>query len=297
MDELERAMERAEGDETAEALADQDTAADLKDAETDAETDAERGAAADVLRDADALAEPDTAAGINAEAMVDPCAMADIDAAVLVITDAASDVLRDVEAFAEPGAEADVDADAYEERGAVTEFALEPGGELVQGGSVGAEGLARVEVPAAAEERTLVCLSAATKQKTKVGAIDGAEEPTQDDAAAGGRESAEAAEDGGGLEAEWKRRADGYALRAVFSEARAAAAVMGVPENRLDHVARLADLSGIGPEEEGAGERIAAAVRAVLKELPEVRGGVGTGQATNKRKFRRDPFERGFLGE
>ena len=279
MDEQERAMERAEGDETAEALADQDEAADLKDAKTYAEP----GGVADILRDADVLAEPAIAAGINA--------------AVLVITDAAADVLRDVEAFAEPGAEDDVDADAYEEPGAVTGFALEPGGELVWGGSTGAEGLARVEVPEAAKKTTSVCLSASTKQQTEVGAMAGAEEPTQDDAAAGRRESAEAAEEAGGSEVKWKRRADGYALQAVFSEARAAAAVMGVPENRLDHVARLADLSGIGPEEEGARERVAAAVRAVLKELPEVRGGVGTGQATAKRKPRRDPFERGVLGE
>ena len=279
MDELERVMERAEGDETAEALADQDTAADLKDAKTYAEP----GGVADVLRDADALAEPGTAAGIDAEAMAEP--------------GTAADVLKDVEAFAEPGAEDDVDADAYEEPGAVTGFALEPGGELVQGGATGEEGLARVEVSAAAEERTSVCLTAAERQQTKVGAVAGADGPAQDDAAFGKRDPAEASEEAGGSEAEWKRRAEGYALRAVFSEARAAAAVMGVPENRLDHVAKLSDLSGIGLEEEGARERIAAAVRAVLKELPEVRRGVGTGQMTNKRKFRRDPFERGFLGE
>ena len=46
-----------------------------------------------------------------------------------------------------------------------------------------------------------------------------------------------------------------------------------------------------------ARERIAAAVREILKELPEVRGGVGTGQVMAMRKPRRDPFERGFLGE
>jgi hypothetical protein len=147
------------------------------------------------------------------------------------------------------------------------------------------------------KEPAAVALAAGEKEPIKVGTTVGVEEPAQDEGGAAAGEVGPVQAADGGSEAEWRRRAEGYALRAVFSEARAAAAAMGVPENRLDHVARLSDLSGIGPEEEGARERIAQAVRAVLRELPELHGGVGTGQATTARKPRRDAFERGFLGE
>jgi hypothetical protein len=180
---------------------------------------------------------------------------------------AAADDLKDAEEFVE------------------TESALEPGEELAHGGAGGAE------------KQTPVCFNAEAKEPTGVGAINAVEEPVQGDAAAGEMEPAEAVNNGEGPEAEWKRQAEGYALRAVFSEARAAAAAMGVPENRLDHVAKLSDLSGVDPEDGEARVRVAKAVRAVLKELPELCGGVGTGQVTAPRRSHRDAFERGFLGE
>jgi hypothetical protein len=52
------------------------------------------------------------------------------------------------------------------------------------------------------------------------------------------------------------------------AEARCAAALMGVKEARLDHVARLAGLEGIDPEDETMRQKVAQAVRAVLARCP-----------------------------
>lgn len=206
------------------------------------------------------------------------------------------------------------DAAVEDEPGAATGLALEPGEEPVHDGATGMEEPAQGgtvvggEEPTAGadeltqcddvgtEKPTTVGCDAGTGKPARVGSAAGSDKPS-DDADAGETETKEAVIEGGGSEAEWKRRAEGYAMRAVFSEARAAAAAMGVPENRLDHVARLSDLSGIDPEDGKAQGRIEEAVRAVLREHPELRGGVGTGQATVPRKARRDAFERGFLGE
>ncbi len=92
------------------------------------------------------------------------------------------------------------------------------------------------------------------------------------------------------------RRAEDCARRAVEGEARAAAALLGVPENRLGRVAKHADLSGIDPADGEARAKIVRAVRAVLAEFPEL-GGAGTGSATPVARIRRDAFARGFLGE
>ncbi len=91
-------------------------------------------------------------------------------------------------------------------------------------------------------------------------------------------------------------RAEGYARQAVEGEARAAAALLGVPEKRLGHVAKLAALSGIDPADGEARAKIGRAVRAVLVEFPEL-GGAGTGRAAPVSRIRRDAFARGFLGE
>jgi len=181
---------------------------------------------------------------------------------------------------------------------AAKEVAAKPGERPTHNGAVAeAEEPAQSGAVAEAEESTQSGAIVGTEEPTQAGAAAEAGEHTGVCASAGGVESAEAAGGIVGSEAEWRRRAEGYALQVVFSEARAAAATLGVPECRLDHVARLSDLSGIGPEDDGARERIARAVRAVLKELPELRGGVGTGQATTPRRPRRDAFERGFLGD
>lgn len=92
------------------------------------------------------------------------------------------------------------------------------------------------------------------------------------------------------------RRAEDYARRAVEGEARAAAALLGVPEKRLGLVAKLADLSGIDPADGEARAKVIRAVRAVLAEVPEL-GGAGTGSAAPVSRKRRDAFARGFLGE
>ncbi len=81
------------------------------------------------------------------------------------------------------------------------------------------------------------------------------------------------------------------------AEARCAAALMGVKEARLDHVARLAGLEGIDPEDEAMRQKVAQAVRAVLGEVPELISGAGTGAAASPRRLRRDAFARGFMGE
>ena len=185
---------------------------------------------------------------------------------------------------AEPGA-AMTGAEAFMESGAEMEVAVAPGVEPAQ-----------QDMVVGGEEQTSVCKNSETREQTEVGKISGVESPAQGGAAVEVVQT-EGAE--GGAEAPevvWRRRAEGYAVRAMFSEARATAAAMGVPENRLDHAAKLCDLSGIDPEDEGAQARIAEAMRAVLRELPELRGGVGTGEAASPRRARRDAFERGFLG-
>jgi hypothetical protein len=97
-------------------------------------------------------------------------------------------------------------------------------------------------------------------------------------------------------ETELRLRAERYAARAVQSEARAVAALMGVLEGRLDDVVKLCDLSGIHPDEEDARVRIAGTVRDALSRVPGLGGGVGTGLRGYRAKARRDAFERGFLG-
>ncbi len=219
---------------------------------------------------------------------------------------------RDVEMERAEGAEAvttpeEPDAAAEDVPGAATGLALELGegsvhggaageGEPAQGGTCTRAGELTQCDDVGGEKPTPVGCDAGTEKPARVGFAVGLEEPEQDAVAAGERGIKEAVIEDGGSEAAWKRRAEGYALRAVFSEARAAASAMGVPEDRLDQVARISDLSGIDPEDGKACGRIRDAVRAVLREHPALRGGVGTGQASAPRRPQRDAFERGFLG-
>lgn len=92
------------------------------------------------------------------------------------------------------------------------------------------------------------------------------------------------------------QRAESYARRAVEGEARAAAALLGVPEERIGVVLKLADLSGIDPADGEARAKVGRAVRVALAEVPEL-GGAGTGSVTQVPRKRRDAFARGFLGE
>jgi len=132
----------------------------------------------------------------------------------------------------------------------------------------------------------------------QAGEPEQAAEKVDEAAAAVPAEDTHGAEDeAAAREAEWRRRLEAYAAKAAFSEARAAAAALGVPENRLDYAARLANAADIDPEQPGAREAIAAAVQRVLTDVPELRGGAGTGQNRGARRFRRDAFERGFMGD
>jgi len=100
-------------------------------------------------------------------------------------------------------------------------------------------------------------------------------------------------------EPDYKAQAAEYAARAVQAEARAALAALGVPAAKLSTALKLADLSGINPADKGAPDAIAKAAEAVLAELPELRGGAGTGAAvaTQRKTAENDPFLKGFLGE
>jgi hypothetical protein len=89
-----------------------------------------------------------------------------------------------------------------------------------------------------------------------------------------------------------------YMARIRTAEGRAAAAVMGVAQGRLDYAVQLAGLDEIDIDDPGAGEKIAEAIGALLDKLPEFKGGAGTGTvgAHPRRSVRKDAFERGFTG-
>jgi hypothetical protein len=152
------------------------------------------------------------------------------------------------------------------------------------------EAIASEEV-AAAEEVAIPKLAAAA-------GVTAADEGTNPTGAAVPAEAAsDAGQEAGAREAEWQRRLEAYAAKAVFSEARAAAAALGVPENRLDYAARLADTAGVDSEAPDARTANAAAVQKVLKDVPELLGGAGTGRTLGARRPRRGAFERGFMGD
>lgn len=89
--------------------------------------------------------------------------------------------------------------------------------------------------------------------------------------------------------------------RALQAELRGAAAIAGVPKERIPYVLRLADTSGIDLTADDADAKIAAAIDRVLSDLPELRGGaVGTGSAGNfarKPNQQLDPFLQGFMSK
>lgn len=61
--------------------------------------------------------------------------------------------------------------------------------------------------------------------------------------------------------------------RLAESELRSAAALAGVPREKVPYVARMADVSGINPADKDAADRYAKAVERVLSDVPELRGG------------------------
>ena len=70
--------------------------------------------------------------------------------------------------------------------------------------------------------------------------------------------------------------------RIMTAEMRSAAALAGVPKERIGYVLKLADTTGIDLDADDADEKIAAAIGKVLDDLPELRGKPGgTGAVGN----------------
>ena len=69
---------------------------------------------------------------------------------------------------------------------------------------------------------------------------------------------------------------------------RTAAALAGVPKERIPYVMRMADATGLDPTAADAEERYQQAIDKVLADVPELRGGAGTGSTGN---FARKPVD------
>ena len=69
--------------------------------------------------------------------------------------------------------------------------------------------------------------------------------------------------------------------RAVQAELRTAAALAGVPKERIPYVLRMCDTEGIDLDAADAQDKLDAAVAKVLEAVPELRGGAGTGSTGN----------------
>ena len=69
---------------------------------------------------------------------------------------------------------------------------------------------------------------------------------------------------------------------------RTAAALSGVPKERIPYVMRMADVTGLDPTAADAAERYQQAIDKVLADVPELRGGAGTGSTGN---FARKPVD------
>lgn len=67
---------------------------------------------------------------------------------------------------------------------------------------------------------------------------------------------------------------------------RTAAALAGVPKERIPYVMRMADVTGLDPTAADAAEHYQKAIDKVLADVPELRGGAGTGSTGN---FARKP--------
>lgn len=69
---------------------------------------------------------------------------------------------------------------------------------------------------------------------------------------------------------------------------RTAAALAGVPKERIPYVMRMADVTGLDPTAADAAEHYQQAINKVLADVPELRGGAGTGSTGN---FARKPVD------
>lgn len=69
---------------------------------------------------------------------------------------------------------------------------------------------------------------------------------------------------------------------------RTAAALAGVPKERIPYVMRMADVTGLDPTAADAAEHYQQAIDKVLADVPELRGGAGTGSTGN---FARKPVD------
>lgn len=65
----------------------------------------------------------------------------------------------------------------------------------------------------------------------------------------------------------------------LTTQAEAQAAILGVKPEKIKHVVRMAELAGIDPMASDATEKIGKQVQAVLDDVPELLGTVGTGSA------------------
>lgn len=65
--------------------------------------------------------------------------------------------------------------------------------------------------------------------------------------------------------------------RAMQAELRTAAALAGVPKERIPYVLRMCDTEGIDLDAADAQDKLDAAVAKVLEAVPELCGGAGTG--------------------
>lgn len=77
-----------------------------------------------------------------------------------------------------------------------------------------------------------------------------------------------------------------------------ASARAGVPENRVGYIAKLCDISDIDLGAPDAPDKVTAAIKQVLTDLPELRGATGSTGSVGAHPKKKDtvlsPFERGF---
>lgn len=70
---------------------------------------------------------------------------------------------------------------------------------------------------------------------------------------------------------------------------RTAAALAGVPKERIPYAMRMADVTGLDPSAADAAAQYAAAIAKVLEAVPELRGGAGVGTGSVGNFARRSP--------
>lgn len=125
------------------------------------------------------------------------------------------------------------------------------------------------------------------------GAVEGT--PPHQDADASGQGASQAADEPDPLVKVTEQLAS--ATKALLTtRAEAEAAKLAIPESRVKHVLRLADLTNIDPAAADAPGKVREALEKVLSDVPELRGG-GTGSPgafRQKAETPQDAFERGF---